>query len=139
MTLMCHKGSTICVEGGSIQNHLSKGDVLGACPVNSIANNKVTTDAIQESNNALNVHPNPFSSSATISFFIPQTEKVSIEIYDLTGRLIKILTNEKMQAGTHHLTWNARDEKGNAVGSGIYLLKLQAGNYTETKKISVLK
>ncbi len=44
-----------------------------------------------------------------------------------------------MQAGNHQLTWNARDEKGNAVVTGIYLLKMQAGNYTETKKVSVVQ
>jgi len=44
-----------------------------------------------------------------------------------------------MQVGTHQLVWNARDEKGNAVVAGIYLLKMQAGNYTETKKVIVVK
>jgi flagellar hook assembly protein FlgD len=44
-----------------------------------------------------------------------------------------------MQAGSHQLTWNAKDEKGNAVVAGIYLLKMQVGNYRETKKIVVIK
>ena len=44
-----------------------------------------------------------------------------------------------MQAGNHQLTWNANDENGNAVSSGIYLLRLNTGSYSETKKLSVIK
>jgi flagellar hook assembly protein FlgD len=55
----------------------------------------------------------------------------------MNGRLIKVLADAQMQAGTHQLVWNAKDEKGNAVVAGIYLLKMQTGNYVETKKISV--
>ena len=52
---------------------------------------------------------------------------------------MKTLVDAQMQPGAHQLTWNARDEKGSAVVTGIYLLKMQAGNYVETKKISVVK
>ena len=44
-----------------------------------------------------------------------------------------------MQAGNHQLTWNANDENGNAMCSGIYLLRFNTGSYSETKKISVIK
>ena len=64
---------------------------------------------------------------------------VSIKIYDATGRLIKTLANNAMQIDPHQIKWNAKDENENPVGSGVYLLKMQAGNYVETKKISVLK
>jgi len=52
---------------------------------------------------------------------------------------VKTLADVQMQQGAHQLIWNARDEKGNAVNGGVYLLKMQAGNYTETKKIVVMK
>ena len=50
-----------------------------------------------------------------------------------------VQNNAQMKRGNHQLTWNARIEKGNVVSAGIYLLKMQAGNYVETKKISVIK
>jgi len=53
--------------------------------------------------------------------------------------LIKILADAQMQTGTHQLVWNAKDKSGSAVGTGIYLLKMQAGNHVETKKVSVVK
>ena len=88
---------------------------------------------------SLSNYPNPFSNSATISFSLAQSQKVSIRIFDMTGRLIKTLADAQMEAGTHQLVWNARDEKGNEVSSGLYFLRMQTGNYVETKKLSVLK
>ncbi|CAN5460066.1 hypothetical protein BH10BAC3_BH10BAC3_17480 [soil metagenome] len=95
--------------------------------------NIATTSSYQFS-----VAPNPFSNSTIISFSLAQSQKVSVQIFDLAGRLIKILANKKMQAGTHQLTWNARDEKGNAVSAGMYLLQVEADNKSEIKKLSVI-
>jgi len=76
------------------------------------------------------------SNAATISFTLQQSQKaipagrqVSVNIYDMNGRLIKTFADTQMQAGTHQLTWDARDEKGKPVSTGIYLLKMQAGNF----------
>lgn len=88
---------------------------------------------------SLSAYPNPFSGSATISFALTQSQKVSINIYDMNGRLIKTLVNEQMNPGIHQLTWNARDDNESTVASGIYLLKIQSGSNMETKKISVFK
>ena len=85
------------------------------------------------------VTPNPFSNTTTISFSLPQSTKISFIIFDVNGRLIKTLADAEMQAGTHQLTWNASDEKGNAVVAGMYVLKMHAGNYVETKKIVIVK
>jgi hypothetical protein len=102
--------------------------------------------AIASSKNIISVFPNPFSNSTAISFTIQQSQtampaggQVSITIYDINGRLIKVLANEQMQPGNHQLIWNAKDEKGSPVVAGVYLLKLQTGNYTEVKKMSLVK
>ena len=73
------------------------------------------------------------------SFSLQQSQKVSIQIFDMNGRLIKALANTELQQGIHKLRWNANDEKGNAVSPGIYFLKMQTAGYTETKKIVVEK
>ena len=62
-----------------------------------------------------------------------------MQICDITGRLIKMLANAEMQPGIHQLTWNAKDGKGNAVSEGIYILKMQTGNYSETRKLVLVK
>jgi flagellar basal-body rod modification protein FlgD len=70
---------------------------------------------------------------------LPQSQKVSIQVFDADGRLIKTIANSQMEAGTHQLTWNAVDENGDAVAKGMYYLKFNAGSYAETKKLSVIK
>jgi hypothetical protein len=84
-------------------------------------------------------YPNPFSNTTTISFSLPQSQKVSIAIFDVNGRLIKTLASVQMRTGTHKLVWDARDEQGNAVAAGIYILRFNANNYIGTKKIIVAR
>ncbi len=57
----------------------------------------------------------------------------------MTGRLVKVLADVQMQEGAHQLVWNAKDEKVSEVVNGIYFLKMQAANYVETEKLSVMK
>jgi len=118
--------------------HLSKGDFLGACISGYAIDNKLSFEN-SAPNKELTVHPNPVSNSTTILFSINQAGKVSLKIFDLNGRLVATLAIEEMQAGNHQLTWNANDENGNAVSSGIYLLRLNTGYYSATKKLSVIK
>jgi Secretion system C-terminal sorting domain/Photosynthesis system II assembly factor YCF48 len=139
MNSICHKEQTICVENGSIDNHLRKGDLLGTCPVRSATTNEITLSKIQLLNKELNVYPNPVVNSATISFSTNQISTVSLQIFDISGRLVITLASEQMQQGNHEVKWNVNDDHGNTVPSGIYLLKMYAGNYSITKKISVIK
>lgn len=111
---------------------------------NVISNTNVITNNIQSRGNLVSeksfaVYPNPFSNSTTVSFSLQQQQKVSIQVFDLEGRLIKTLVNEQMPAGVHQITWNATNESGSMIANGIYYLKLNAGNYSETKKLSVIK
>ena len=60
-----------------------------------------------------------------------------MQICDITGRLIKALANTGMEAGMHQLIWNAKDEKGNLVRTGIYFLSVQTDEGIMTKKMVV--
>lgn len=83
------------------------------------------------SNDAFSIVAN----SNRINFQLEQTQNVSAKIYDETGRLIKTIVEAQMQAGIHQLTWN---EKGNEIASGIYLLRFEANNKMETRKLLVM-
>src|SRR6266536_4448088 len=100
----------------------------------SLTNEKIVSNTVQ-----LKIAPNPFSNTTIISFTLLQSQKVSIIIFDVNGRLIKTLANVQMQPGTYQLVWNARDEKGKGVDAGIYFLKMQTGNKNETIRLSVMK
>lgn len=84
-------------------------------------------------------NPNPFNPSTAIKFYIPENNIVSIKIYDMLGREITTLVNKATDAGYHIIYWNGKDDAGKEVSSGVYLYKLTAGNFSETKKMNLLK
>lgn len=79
-------------------------------------------------------HPNPFNPSTTISFSLPTAAQVQIKIFDVIGKEIATLVNERMDAGTYSTVWDAA-----SVPSGIYFYQLRAGKYLQTKKMLLLK
>jgi hypothetical protein len=79
-------------------------------------------------------YPNPFNPSTIISFSIPSRSFVSLRIFDLIGRRVATLINEYQNAGTHFATFNATN-----LSSGIYFYRLQAGSFSETKKLVLQK
>ena len=83
--------------------------------------------------------PNPFNPSTTIKFYTPNTSDVSIKIYDMLGREVTTLINKETTAGYHIVYWNGRDSRGENVASGVYLYRLTAGSFSETKKMNLLK
>jgi len=71
------------------------------------------------------VHPNPFSEHARFRFGLPRADEVHIEIFDLQGRLIRRLASGIFSAGGHMLSWDARDARGAAVDTGVYLYRFR--------------
>jgi len=86
-----------------------------------------------------NNFPNPFNPVTTIKFDLPRNGDVSLRIYDQRGQLVKILVNESMKAGRHALKWDGCDNGGQRVASGIYIYRIQATQFTSTKKMTLLK
>jgi flagellar hook assembly protein FlgD len=87
----------------------------------------------------LSAYPNPVIGNANISFSLTQAQKVSVNIYDLNGRLVKAIANENMEAGPHQLTWNAKDNNGNTALEGIYFISVETLQSIQTKKIIVTR
>jgi hypothetical protein len=79
-------------------------------------------------------YPNPFNSSTKISFTLPERGKVSLKIYDMLGRKVKTLINRMMSSGIHGINFNAK-----SLPSGVYFYSLKVNNYTETKKMILLR
>jgi hypothetical protein len=84
-------------------------------------------------------YPNPFNPSTTISFDLPKNALVRCSIYDLLGREIAVLVNEKRIAGTYEVLWDGRDARHAQVPSGVYLYRLEAAPYHATGKLMLLK
>jgi len=89
---------------------------------------------------ALNANfPNPFNPETTISYSVKEALPVSIEIYNVKGQLVKTLINETKAAGTHTVVWNGSDNNNRPVSSGVYYYKMNAGKYSSTKKMILMK
>jgi photosystem II stability/assembly factor-like uncharacterized protein len=79
-------------------------------------------------------YPNPFNSSTSISYALPKASHVIIKVYDILGREIATLVNEEKNAGSYNAEFNASN-----LASGIYLYRMQAGNFAETRKLILMK
>jgi flagellar hook capping protein FlgD len=102
----------------------------------------VATDAVKnevETGHSLSANPNPFSNAVTISYTLSRPERVTLRIYDISGKLVKKLADGQMQEGPHHFQWDAKGDNGNAVTTGTYILQLNDGDKTETRKLAVVR
>jgi len=80
-------------------------------------------------------YPNPFNPSTEISFVLPRAERVTLEIFNITGQRVATVLTADLAAGEHVVTWDGTSAGGSLVASGVYFYKLQAGEYTATKKM----
>ena len=84
-------------------------------------------------------YPNPFNPSTSISFSIPSRQTVTLRIYNVVGECITTLVNQEMGTGNYHIAWNGTNSNGVPVTSGIYLYKIDAGPYSMTRKMILMK
>ncbi len=84
-------------------------------------------------------YPNPFNPETVISFSLPKPGSVKIKIYDVLGNEVRTLIDEERFAGKHNIYWNSTDNSGRRVASGIYFYTISADNFTQTKKMVLMK
>ena len=85
------------------------------------------------------IAPNPMRKNAMIEYQLAAAEMVCLKIYNVLGQLVTTLVNRYEQAGTHQVSWNSRDARGNRVASGVYFLQFKAGDFSTTQKLLLLK
>ncbi len=79
-------------------------------------------------------YPNPFNPATTIEFSLPQSEIVSMKVYDLKGRLVETLLNDFYNMGKHTITWD-----GSHQSSGMYFVRLESGEFIQIRKVVLVK
>ncbi|MDP8206878.1 MAG: T9SS type A sorting domain-containing protein [Candidatus Electryonea clarkiae] len=84
-------------------------------------------------------YPNPFNPDVNISFDIPVLTNVKLTVYDLLGRTVTTLLNNRTQPGHHTVTWNGINDSGTPVSSGLYFIRLESDSFSQTRKIVMLK
>ncbi len=84
--------------------------------------------------------PNPFNPATTIRYGLPKVSKITLKIYDVLGReVITLIDNENQQPGFHLATWNGKDKNGNGVASGLYVYRIAADNFVQSRKMLMVK
>jgi hypothetical protein len=83
--------------------------------------------------------PNPFNSQTAIRYSLSTRSKVILEIYDISGRIVKTLVNADKTPGIYSINWNCKNNRNQSVASGIYFYKLQASDYESTKKLLLIE
>jgi len=79
--------------------------------------------------------PNPFQQSTRVAFDLPEAGKVTLKVFDLSGRVVRALVDDPYPAGTHEVSWNATDAGGKPVAAGIYFLRINAGSFSDSKRM----
>jgi len=80
--------------------------------------------------------PNPETS---IKYSAPKDGNIQIEVYNILGKKVRTLFDGQQAAGTYEVRWNARDDYGSTLSSGVYLITLRSGNFVTAKRITLLK
>lgn len=134
--------------GGSIANHdyevvtwiqdLATKEIVDAQKYD-LADISVGVNELNSDLTISGISPNPASTNTSIRFYLHESAQTTIEIYDITGQLVKTLVNSNMGAGSRTIDWDITNNGGTNVESGLYLCKIKAGNRVSSSKILVVK
>ena len=83
--------------------------------------------------------PNPFNPETTIRFELPHAAEVKLEVFDILGQKVRTLVTGALPSGTHSAVWHGRNDAGNPVGNGVYLYQIQAGEFTQRRRMLLLQ
>jgi histidinol-phosphate aminotransferase len=110
-------------------------DALESILVSGVSDDSVPPSALA----VAATYPNPFNATCKIKLSIPSGEPVTLTIYDLAGRKIRVLKSGRMGPGVHTVTWDGRDHAGRTVASGTYVLNLIQGEFATSSRVSLVK
>ena len=84
-------------------------------------------------------YPNPFNPSTEIRFAIPTARDVQLKVYNQLGQTVRTLVDRRMKAGSYSMNWDGTTEAGHQVSSGVYFYSLEAGDFSQIRKMTLLK
>lgn len=84
-------------------------------------------------------YPNPTRGQTTMAFSIAESNPVTLTVYDVMGRKVATVVDATLSSGTHTVTWNGRAEGGEELASGVYLVRLKAGDQVQTRRLTIVR
>lgn len=136
--------ATCYSQSDTLLIHLKNGNVEKIAIANIKHINFENITSVNESKpqpnlNAMGNYPNPFTEQTAIEFEIDRTGSVEIAIFDNSGQIVRKLTCDNCTAGKNTLNWDAEDESGNQLPSGVYYYEVRCGSETSSKKMIMVK
>ncbi len=116
--------------------------------IKKIADRSIVTGVEEDATSFENVkgfglvsnYPNPFNPSTIITFQLARSQNITVSVYNMLGqKIVTLVNNRKLSAGTNNVRWNGKDASGNSVSSGVYLYRISSPEYSVTKKMMLLK
>ena len=84
-------------------------------------------------------YPNPFNPVTNLDYDLPEDAMVNITVFDMMGKVVRTLVNDQQSAGYKTLQWNATSNSGQPISSGLYIYTIQAGEFSKTRKMILIK
>ncbi|MBN2029863.1 T9SS type A sorting domain-containing protein [bacterium] len=131
------EASPIYTSGGHFGDVLTVVDPLSASTTGISEN--ISESQIPDGFDLLSNYPNPFNPETTIRYHLPIDIKTRIIVYDITGQQIRTLVDGLKQAGRYAVQWDGRNKDGIRVGTGNYIVKIEAGYFSKSIKILLMK
>jgi hypothetical protein len=111
---------------------------LGVCPT-GVEDKEEDQENLPFSFSLKQNYPNPFNPETIIEYKLPKGYEVEITVYNILGQKVRTLVKEFQKAGQHRVQWDGKDEKGKEVSSGIYLYRIKTDQFSQTKKMVLLR
>ena len=86
-----------------------------------------------------NNYPNPFNPTTTIRYDLPREASVTLRVFSVMGREIRTLVDEVQSAGMQSVVWDGRDNRGKSLASGVYMVRLEAGNDVRMVRVTLMR
>jgi hypothetical protein len=131
-------GQPIVGVTGTGEYYAASGFVSDSAPV-PVKVVEVETATLPNRYDLAQNYPNPFNPTTVIQFSLPRSGLVTLEIFDITGRKVITLVGEELEAGVKRVTWDGCDRRGVEVASGVYLYRLRVNDFSDTRKMLLLK
>ncbi len=119
-------------DGDSLRPYLEV-DFTPACVKDSISKRNISD------RNFVSIYPNPARSNISIRYTLLLSTFISVSIYDVSGRLVKTIINEKRDAGVYSERWNGRNNNNRRVAAGVYFTRLASRDFTSVKKVILMR
>jgi PKD repeat protein len=115
------------------------GETAGSRILKRFLNGLKSADALPDDYKLLQNYPNPFNPVTVIEYTLPSRAHVRLEIFDITGRMVRVLEDGSRAEGMHHVIWDGRDANDQPLASGVYFYRLTAPEYRLTRKMVLLR